>query len=164
VIEESGIFSQIMSEIRLFVNISDFVCSCFTAYLWVVGTGLLGYLMFEQFISRGYSWCHFTSLPPHKHGHGSFCEQNRLHNLHSAHMSGPLVLYVAWHYPPSDFIVIVATWFYFFNHRSLTGVCFSWQGMGVGDYTIIRPLQRALRVLSICIPGRLWGTNTPRSI
>ena len=27
------------------------------AYLWVVGTGLLGYLMLEQFIQRGDSWC-----------------------------------------------------------------------------------------------------------
>ena len=27
------------------------------AYLWVVGTGLLGYLMLEQFIDRGDSWC-----------------------------------------------------------------------------------------------------------
>ena len=27
------------------------------AYIWVVGSGLLGYLMFQQFIERGYSWC-----------------------------------------------------------------------------------------------------------
>ena len=26
------------------------------AYIWVVGSGLLGYLMFQQFIERGYSW------------------------------------------------------------------------------------------------------------
>lgn len=119
---------------------------CTAAYLWVVGTGLLGYLMFQQFIERGYSWC-APPLPP----------PNNFNNTTVLSFAGYEGMRIALEPCPVTEVKINLS----AAHLNAS-MCVA-QGVGAGDHPVIRAVPGALRVRPICVPGRLRGAHSTTS-